>query len=150
MQLTSPAFANNHHIPIEYTCKGKNVSIPLSWSKVPRGTKSFVLIMEDPDTPKGVRYHWGLYNIPAKKHRLRVGQALEGPDEHYAMNSWGKAEYQGPCPPQGTHRYTIKLYALDTRLRFFEKEVSIEQIEDAMIGHIIADAKLRGVVSHKH
>ena len=69
MELTSRAFTNEGRIPKKYTCEGDDSSLPLQWSGAPDGTKSFALIVDDPDapdpaSPKMVYVHWVLYNIP--------------------------------------------------------------------------------------
>ena len=70
LSLTSPAFAPNGDIPEEYTCDGKNLAPPLEWSGAPAGTRSFAIIVDDPDAPdpqapKTIWVHWVLYDIPA-------------------------------------------------------------------------------------
>jgi Raf kinase inhibitor-like YbhB/YbcL family protein len=149
MTLTSPAFKQEGHIPSKYTCEGDDISPPLAWDGVPEGTKSLVLIIDDPDAPdpkapQRVWVHWVLYNIPpatkglsedASKARLPQGIAL-------GLNDFTKTEYGGPCPPIGRHRYFHKLYALDITLDL--KEASKPQIEQAMEGHVLANAELIG------
>jgi phosphatidylethanolamine-binding protein (PEBP) family uncharacterized protein len=78
--LTSPAFANNGVIPKQYSCEGTDISPPLQWSGAPQGTKSFALIIDDPDAPdprapKMTWVHWVVYNIPADVHGLPEGAA---------------------------------------------------------------------------
>ena len=123
MKLISGAFEHQKTIPRKYTCQGEDRSVPLSWSNLPKGTQSLMLIVEDPDAPdpkapKMVWNHWLLYNIPptakglpegVKPNALPAG-TLQG------KNSWKKTGYGGPCPPIGRHRYFHKLYALDIRL----------------------------------
>src|SRR5262249_11960067 len=119
-QLTSSAFETESNIPAQFSCEGRNISPELSWSGAPAGTKTFALIMHDPDARVSGGYtHWVLYNIPAAVHHLaenvpnqdRVsGGGMQG------KNDAGKYGYTGPCPPSGTHRYYFRLYALDTEL----------------------------------
>src|SRR5207244_4460813 len=112
----------------------------LQWSDVPEGTKSFVMIMEDPDAPIITWTHWVLYNIPATSNEVSdqtsVGTA--------GMNSWFRADYGGPCPPKGTHRYFFRLYALDTLLDLPPK-ASKKQILRQMHHHILQKATLVGL-----
>ena len=144
MQLTCPALPKDKTIPVEFTCNGQNHSLPLHWSRVPSGTKTMAVIMEDQDATHGFKHHWGLYNIPPRPNRLNDNQSTFKPDEKFTINSWGTAKYCGPCTSAKVHNYVIRLYALDTHLKFFEKNVTIEQLEDAMVGHIVDVAQLKG------
>ncbi|ACV35372.1 YbhB/YbcL family Raf kinase inhibitor-like protein [Accumulibacter sp.] len=148
MTITSRAFALDGSIPKLYTCEGKNVSPPLAWSGVPAGAKSLVLIVDDPDAPDPAAprmtwVHWLLYNLPVTTsglpeavQSLPVG-TLDG------LNDWQRAGYRGPCPPIGRHRYFHKLYALDIVLPDLEKP-NKRTLEQAMKGHIVAEAQLVG------
>ncbi len=151
LTLTSIAFAHNGEIPPPYTCDGRNISPPLAWSGAPAGTKSFVLIVDDPDAPdpKAPRMtwvHWLLYNLPPACSGLPEGVqqlpkgALEG------INDWRRAGYGGPCPPVGRHRYFHKLYALDAVLPDLKRPAKT-RLEQAMKGHVLAQAELVGTYS---
>jgi len=155
MSITSSAFNANQNIPSTYTCEGANISPPLSWSNVPDGTKSLVLIVDDPDAPdpaapKRIWVHWVLYNIAPTAAYLTEGidagalpkGTLEG------FNDWNETGYGGPCPPIGRHRYFHKLYALDTILPDLHKPTKA-QLEKAMQGHAIAQAELIGLYQKK-
>ena len=150
LELTSPAFSHNDPIPAIYTCDGRDISPPLSWSSLPAGTRSLALIVEDPDAPdpKAPRMtwiHWMLYNIPAETAGLTENTAagnlpaetLEG------LNNWGRTGYGGPCPPVGRHRYFFKLYALDTELPDLNQP-NKEKLLQAMQNHILDQAELIG------
>lgn len=142
--IESSAFSDNTSIPSTYTCDGDNISPPLSWSGEPANTRSFVLIVDDPDAPVGVWDHWLLFNIPAEIHELsdNLTSALNG--ALGGKNSWGKTNYGGPCPPPGReHRYYFKLYALDSILKL-TSDASKSLIESAMDGHILGTATLMG------
>jgi Raf kinase inhibitor-like YbhB/YbcL family protein len=148
--LTSPAFANSGAIPKQYTCEGVNVSPPLRWLEIPQGTKSFALIIDDPDAPdprapKMTWVHWVVYNIPADAHSLPEDAANSGlpAGAKQGLNDWKRASYGGPCPPIGRHRYFHKLYALDTVLPDLGR-VTKAQLLDAMKGHVLAEAQLVG------
>jgi len=146
MQLSSPAFSNNSKIPTKYTCSGEDIPPPLSWSGIPEGTKSLVLIMDDPDAPSGNWDHWILYNIPPTTTGLAENTHNYPTGTDFGMNSWQKAEYGGPCPPKGDdpHRYFFTLYALDTKLPGHiapSKTTITMAIED----HIIDQAELVGL-----
>jgi Raf kinase inhibitor-like YbhB/YbcL family protein len=108
--LASPAFDNGAPIPAIYSCAGENVSPPLAWRDAPDGTQSFVLVVEDPDAPAGTFRHWGAYDIPASATSLPQGA---GRKLASVRNDFGRAGYDGPCPPPGTpHHYRFRLAAL--------------------------------------
>lgn len=148
MTITSSAFDDQGSIPKVYTCEGRDVSPPLAWRGVPAGAKSLVLIVDDPDAPDPAAprmtwVHWLLYNLPASSSGLAEGVqslpagALDG------LNDWKRTGYGGPCPPIGRHRYFHKLYALDAVLPDLGKP-NKKTLEQAMQGHIIAQAQLLG------
>ncbi len=140
-QVTSPAFSLNGKIPVKYTCSGEDINPPLSIRGIPEGTKTLVLIMDDPDAPMGTWVHWVVYNIPPVEI---VGEnSVPG---QQALNSFGKIDYGGPCPPIGTHRYFFKVYALDTSLTPSSKWAKADVVK-AMKGHVLAEAELMGLFS---
>ncbi len=154
-KLTSTSFSNGEELLMEYTCEGDDISPPLSWEGIPDGTKSLVLIVDDPDAPdpeapKMTWVHWVLYNIPTNIHGLPEGvkaSELE-PGTESGLNSWHRTGYGGPCPPIGRHRYFHKLYALDTVLTGLKRPTK-EQVEKAMKGHILAKSELVGTYKKK-
>ena len=150
LKLTSTAFSHNGAIPRRYTCQGEDVSVPLAWSGAPAGTKSFALIVDDPDAPdpKAPRMtwvHWVLYNIPPTatglKEAIRPAELAKGTME--GLNDWKRTGYGGPCPPIGRHRYFHKLYALGTVLPAMESPTKAD-LEQAMKGHVLEQAELIG------
>jgi Raf kinase inhibitor-like YbhB/YbcL family protein len=148
--LRSPSFPANGSIPSAYTCEGTDVSPPLAWSDAPAATKSFALIVDDPDAPdpKAPRMtwvHWVLYNLPANVGALPEGVAPASlpPGTQQGLNDWKRTGYGGPCPPIGRHRYFHKLYALDTVLPDLGTATKA-QVEQAMKGHVLATAELIG------
>jgi Raf kinase inhibitor-like YbhB/YbcL family protein len=144
LTLTSDAFANGQSIPAKYSCVGKNISPALAWDEPPAGTKSFALIVDDPDAPMGTWVHWVLFNIPAG-----TGSLQENTDSgamSAGKNSSGNTRYDGPCPPSGTHRYFFKLYALDATLSL-SPGATKEQVLKEMEGHILAQGELMGTFS---
>jgi Raf kinase inhibitor-like YbhB/YbcL family protein len=148
--LTSPAFANNGRIPAQYTCDGVDISPPLSWSDAPQGTRSFALIVDDPDAPdpkapKVIWVHWVIYNIPADVTSLPEDAARRGlpAGAQQGLNDSKRVGYNGPCPPIGRHRYFHKLYALDTVLQDLGHPTKA-QLLSAMQGHVLAEAQLVG------
>ena len=148
MQLTSTAFSSGQPIPPAYTCDGKNVSPPLKWSGAPAGTKSFVLIVDDPDAPKEVWSHWVVYDLPAATTELpeniAQGQYIDGKGRQ-GMNDFKHLGYGGPCPPAGkAHHYVFKIHALDTTLDL-KPGATKREIEAAMLRHVIAQGQLIGI-----
>ena len=147
--LVSPAFQPSGSMASRYTCDGDNLSPPLTWSHVPAGTKSFALIVDDPDAPDPAApqmtwVHWVLYDIPAGTGQLEEGTSRSLPTgTREGLNDWKRAGYGGPCPPIGRHRYFHKLYALDTLLPDLKKPNKV-QLEAAMRGHVLATATLIG------
>jgi Raf kinase inhibitor-like YbhB/YbcL family protein len=130
--------------PKQYTCDGSDTSPQLSWPAPPAGTKSFALIMTDPDAPGGTFVHWVLYDIPASTRELPVGIPKQGQlfdGSRQGSNDFGNSGYGGPCPPRGTHHYVFSLYALDSTLGL-PPGASRSQVEAAIKGHILAHGEL--------
>lgn len=145
--LTSDAFKHNERIPDKYTCSGSDTSPALKWHGAPSGTKSFALIMDDPDAPVGTWDHWVLYYIPGHLTQLDAGKIDSSIKS--ANNSWKKQQYGGPCPPPGKdHRYFFKLYALDDSLKL-PVGADKQSLLEAMNGHILSEATLIGIYSRK-
>jgi Raf kinase inhibitor-like YbhB/YbcL family protein len=151
MKLASPNFEHQTDIGKKYTCDGDDISPVLEWSETPDGTKSFALIVDDPDAPDPVNpkmtwVHWVLYNIPATANSLSEGitntNLPEGTLE--GINDWKRTGYGGPCPPIGKHRYFHKLYALDTVLPDLNKPTKAK-LAEAMEGHILEKTELIGL-----
>lgn len=148
MNITSSAFDNNGSIPRVHTCEGKDISPPLSWSSAPSGTRSLVLIVDDPDAPDPAAprmtwVHWVLYNLPANSTGLPESIKTLPAGTLEGSNDWRRTGYGGPCPPIGRHRYFHKLYALDVVLPDLDRPTK-KILEQAMQGHIIAEAQLVG------
>jgi len=148
--ILSTAFALNGPIPPAHTCEGNDASPPLAWSGAPAATKSFVLIVDDPDAPDPAAprmtwVHWLLYNIPVSASGLAIAidpSALPAGTRE-GLNDWGRTGYGGPCPPIGRHRYFHKLYALDIVLPDLGRPRKAA-LEKAMQGHILGEAVLIG------
>ena len=150
LTLTSKAFSNQSSIPAQYTCEGKNISPPLSWSGVPADTRSLALIVDDPDAPdpaapKTIWTHWVLYNLPASDGTLPEGTKAadlpQGPRE--GTNDWKQTGYGGPCPPIGRHRYYFRLFALDLVLPDLGQP-SRAKLLASMEGHVVVSCELMG------
>ncbi len=149
LELKSSAFRDKEFIPSRYTCDGEDINPLLEIKNPPPGTKSFVLIMDDPDATGGVTWdHWLLFNIPPDTQYIVEGTVPPGALQ--GKNSWGRSNYGGPCPPRGSkpHRYMFKLYALDTLLDLPEGTTK-EEIEKAMTGHILEQTTLIGLYARK-
>ena len=148
-ELSSPSISQGESIPVKYGCDGEGISPELNWENAPEGTNSFALIFDDPDAPGGIWVHWILYNIPGESEGLLEGASVDAEFEDgslQGLNSWGRADYGGPCPPGGTHRYIFKLYALDQPLDV-ESGVSKESLLAEMEGHILESIELMGTFS---
>jgi hypothetical protein len=150
LRITSPAFSDGAAIPAKYTCEGEDVSWALAWSGVPEGTKSLVLIVDDPDAPDPAApqrtwVHWVLYDLPPDAIGLAESVAADGlpPGTKVGLNDWKRTDYGGPCPPIGRHRYFNKLYALDKTLSELRKPTKAD-VEAAMRGHVLAEAQIVG------
>jgi Raf kinase inhibitor-like YbhB/YbcL family protein len=150
-RLTSSNFKDGGIISKKYTCEGENISPPLSWGQVPAGTQSLALIMEDLDAPKGVFTHWVIFNLPPGSPGL--AEAIPGQSEladgaRQGRNDFGKTGYGGPCPSDTPfHRYQFTLYALDRPLDL-AGGASRQEVEAAMSGHILGQARLIGTYQH--
>jgi Raf kinase inhibitor-like YbhB/YbcL family protein len=143
--VSSPAFPSGGNIPERFSCKGANVNPPLQFSGIPTGTKSLVLIMDDPDAPGGLFTHWLVWNIdPATTH---IGEKSVPAGGVQGSNDFGNAGYGGPCPPSGTHRYFFRLFALDQKLDL-KSGAKRSALEHALAGHILARGELMGRFSH--
>ena len=147
MEIKSSAFKNNGQIPIKYTGESTDVSPHFVWTNAPKGVKSFALICDDPDAPGKAWVHWVIFNIPADKKELQenIPQEPVLPDGSIqGLTDFHKNGYNGPHPPPGKpHRYSFRLYALDTKLSLTSSATKAD-VEKAMKEHIIAETKLVG------
>lgn len=151
LRLTSPAFNNEAPIPDVHSKRGGNISPPLRWTGVPDETVSLVLVMDDPDAPKGLFTHWIVYgldpgttNLP--EHQPTTAELPNGARQ--GVNGFGETGYGGPQPPSGTHRYVFHLYALDTDTNI-PADLARQEIDGAIEGHIIEEATLMGRYSSR-
>ena len=145
--ISSPSFPNGGDIPKQFTCDGADVSPELLWTDPPAATKTFALLVDDPDAPVGNWNHWTAWNLPATLRSLPEGVAKTAslPDvSEQGVNDFRKAGYNGPCPPPGKpHRYHFKLFALDAKLDL-RSGTRKHELELAMKGHILAQAEWMG------
>ncbi len=144
--LTSPSFGTDGTIPEKYSCNGDDVSPALHWTGAPVGTKSFALIVDDPDAAGFV--HWVVYNIDPGTTDLAEGVVLSGVAGQ-AMNGFGESAYGGPCPPSGTHRYVFTLYALSGTIAL-DKLASVDDARAAMRGTILGKTTLTATYTYPH
>ena len=147
LRLTSPAIAPGAAIADDYACTGADRSPALAWSDAPQSTKSFALIVDDPDAPRGIFIHWVAYNISARVTSLPAGlpqtAEIAGGGTN-GINSFGRIGYNGPCPPPGKiHHYHFRLFALDSTLTPGD-QADAAAIQSAMRGHVVATAELVG------
>jgi Raf kinase inhibitor-like YbhB/YbcL family protein len=149
IHVESSVFSEGGQIPSRYTCDGRDISPPLSWSGVPEGTKSLALICDDPDAPGKTWVHWVLFNLPPRIKELPEGvpalETISGGGEQ-GTNDFRKIGYGGPCPPSGTHRYMFKLYALDTEVALASGATRAD-LDRAMKGRVLAEGALTGKYS---
>ena len=148
MQLNSPAFVAGGEIPMVHTCEGADTPPPLHWSNVPTGTRSLLLIVDDPDAPDPAAprmtwVHWLLYELPPTASGIAGGAAALPLGTREGVNDFKRRPYGGPCPPIGRHRYFFKLYALDSSLSTLtapDKAALVAASHD----HVLATAQLIG------
>lgn len=154
LEVKSSAFQPNQMIPDKYTCDGQDISPPLEWSEVPKETKSFALIMDDPDAPVGLWVHWVVYNIPFEVTKLpenvtkKEKVTIEGKEITQGKNTWPKIGYGGPCPPDKAHRYFFKLYALKEKTHF-PAGLTAKELENKIKDITIEKAELVGIYDLK-
>ena len=149
MQLRSSAFFDGGPIPRRFSCDGDDLSPPLQWSDTPAGTRSFVVLCDDPDAPAGNWHHWAAYEIPANRTVLPEGAGRSGSGEglKQAINDFVRTGYGGPCPPHGhgPHHYHFRLLALSSASLTVHKDPSCRDVEREARKHLIAEAALVGV-----
>jgi len=147
LTISSPSFTNGGNIAQNFTCDGADLSPQLSWSDPPAGTKTFALLVDDPDAPVGNWNHWAIWNVPASARGLAEGIRKEERLSDGSMqgrNDFRKTGYNGPCPPPGkAHRYYFTLYALDTTLDL-KPGATKKEVEAAMKGHVLAQGEWMG------
>ena len=152
MIILSPAFKEGDRIPAKFTCEGGDINPELHIQGVPDNAKSLALIMDDPDAPVGTWLHWTVWNINLKTAVIKEESVPPGSVE--GITSSKDIGYGGPCPPASPklqrgeppgnpHRYYFRLYALDVMLDL-KTGASRSELEQAMAGHIVAQAELMG------
>ena len=140
LKVDSPAFEENEIIPKKYTCDGQNINPPLNIENIPPEAKSLAIIVDDPDAPNGSFCHWVVWNIPVTHHIVEIESRGKA-----GRNDYGRHQYNGPCPPSGTHRYNFMVYALDTTLDV-PGSSDKKQIQKLISNHIVA----LGIITGKY
>ena len=151
--ISSSDIHDGQPIPAVYTCDGANQSPQLSWPEAPPGTRSFALVVDDPDAPSGTFHHWGVFNMPDTRTSIERGEGNGGSNTNFvqAVNDGGKSGYMGPCPPKGhgPHRYRFKLYALAVDKLTLPPDAKIPDVEAQAKQHQIAMAEITGTYERK-
>lgn len=153
--LRSPDVKPDAPIALEYVydesgCHGGNTSPALSWTHPPMGTRSFAVLMLDPDAPGGVWWHWAVFDIPAAVSSLRAGAGDPGSHRLPAGaiqvdNDFGSPGYAGPCPPPGpAHHYRLLLYALRVAKLGLDPRASAAQVAARAQANALAEAEIVG------
>ena len=145
--VSSPAFTGGGNIPAKFTCDaGQTAPSPaLTWKEAPAATKSFVLVMDDPDVPMPNGFtHWVLADIPGSAKELPEGFQV-GSLGVSANSGFRRPGYAGPCPPTGAHHYHFKLLALDVDTIGVQQGAARADVEKAMQGHVIGTAETVGL-----
>lgn len=147
LTLISPAFSQGERIPDKHARDGDNLLPPIKWNGAPEGARSFALIVEDPDAPRGTFRHLGVFNIPSSFEGLAESADTQNDDgPRYAVNDFGFARYDGPQPPKGhgTHHYHFKLAALDVPKLSIPATAGVEAIWKEACKHKLDEAELVG------
>lgn len=141
MTLASPAFSEGGMIPQKYTCKGENVTPPLSIRNVPENTRSLVLFVYDMDEPRQGLVNWVVYNMDPNVKDLPEGKLPVGSIE--GLNGDGSNAYLSPCPEKGVHRYLFSLYAMSTSYQFTNLPTQ-DDLKKLMKFEVLAKAEMIG------
>jgi len=135
-QLKSAAFPHNGRILGVYACDGEDVPPSLAWSGAPAGTKSFALIVDDPDAPGGTFCHWAIFDIGPTTVSLDDGIPTGA---HETVNDFDRMDYGGPCPPPGPpHHYRFRLLALDIARLNVRPHAKCQDVQRAAESHMLA------------
>ncbi|MEO8456118.1 MAG: YbhB/YbcL family Raf kinase inhibitor-like protein [Sphingomicrobium sp.] len=147
LRVTSDAFHDGQPVPMQYTCDGADQAPALHWSEPPPGTKSFALVIDDPDAPGGTFHHWGVFDIPAAARSIGGGERI-GTE---VTNDFGKRGYGGPCPPKGLgpHHYHFKLFALNVEKLGLAANAKVADVDNAARHHTLAQGELVGTYERR-
>jgi Raf kinase inhibitor-like YbhB/YbcL family protein len=147
MRIMSEAFGHGKPIPRRFSCDGEDISPPLAWSEAPAGTRSFVLLCDDPDAPGAKWHHWAAYDLAGDSTGLVEAAGRIHAGFKQAGNDFGRVGYGGPCPPRshGPHRYHFRLLALSVDRLPLRASPSCAEVEREARKHVLAEAILIGV-----
>jgi Raf kinase inhibitor-like YbhB/YbcL family protein len=153
LALQSPDLAPGHAISLNQVydragCSGGNISPALSWRDAPAGTRSFAVLMFDPDAPGGGWWHWAVFDIPAAVRSLQADAG--DPPRHLlpsgaiqVRNEYGSLGYGGPCPPPGPpHRYHFMIYALRLSKLGLDVSATPAQVAARALANALAEAEI--------
>ena len=144
-RIFSSAFAEGAVIPRLHSCDGADVSPSLEWGDPPTATRSFALLVEDPDAPNGTWTHWILWDIPSSTRTLPQGATRIGTS---GRNDFGRSGYGGPCPPPGKpHRYYFRLFALDQDRLALTANSQRAEFDQAVAGRVLGESACMGIYS---
>lgn len=147
LTVTSKTFASKGPIPVDSSCDGADRSPQLTWSSPPEGTKSFAIVVEDPDAPAGIYTHWLVYNLPPETTSLAEGIDPSTLGAKVGLNDAKNVRYGGPCPPRRElHRYAFRVFALDAMLATPDGATK-DALYAAMNGHVIGEGYVVGTFS---
>lgn len=143
MKITSEAFVSRGEIPALYTCDGENVLPPLSVAGIPDGAETLAIIVTDPDAMNGEWVHWVRFNIPIDTKEFAINEG-EAPSGVSGIGSGNNLKYEGPCPPNGEHRYVFSVYALNASLSLDSGATKADVLKE-MKGKLLDQSALVGV-----
>ena len=147
LAITSPVLEHGGTIPTRHSRDGENLSPPLEWHGAPRDTRSFVLVVDDPDAPSGTFFHWAMYDISSDTARLPEGAGRKHVQARQGVNGFGNARYDGPQPPKGhgSYHYCFRLTALNVPRLDLGASAKVEEVWAASSRHIIEKTKLENL-----
>ena len=152
ISISSAAFDDGDSIPVDYTCDGKNTSIPLRWSDVPSGARSIAILVDGHDTPAGILRHWSVYNIPSGTRSLSGAQSNKvklKDSTRQAINDFGDVGYSGPCPPEGQeHEYVFFIYAVSEPLDLDDNATALD-VSAALRGKVVGTGSFSGMYARR-
>ena len=149
MRVHCPVLDATGALPVTCTCDGEGRSPPIGWDLVPYKAQSIVVIADDPDAPHRYFVHWLAWNIPAGWNGLTPDVDPDAEELVQGLNGFGDVGYGPPCPPQGSHRYVFRVFALDTMLDL-PRGADRAALERAMQGHILSQGELVTHYQRRH
>lgn len=151
-EITSPSLKEGTMIDAKFTCDGQDLSPALAWTAPPTGTKSLVLIVDDPDAPSGLFTHWMFYGLSADLRTLAENVTKDVNVDSVGSqgkNDFDQVGYRGPCPPAGApHHYRFRLFALDDLISL-KAGATRAELDAAMVNHSLAEIRLTALYQRK-